>query len=176
MANNVLIHAPPRTGKSTLVKKIVNETNHFGIGFHTEEILRRGFRTGFKVITSDDLSMVLASVTKLWPRVGKYGVNVKEFEELLPTVSSFEESSYHPFLYMDEIGRMQLKAPFFKHFVNLYLDAKNPFIGTIPDPKKYDCDFLKKIRGRKDVYVMELNRDNDTEIYSYLRAFLRGPS
>ena len=176
MPNNVLISAPPRTGKSTLIKKVIHESRNYGVGFRTEEILKNGKRKGFRVITSEESETILASTRKLWPRVGRYGIYVNDFEELLPKISDFKEDYCHPYLYMDEIGKMQMKSKHLGHFVNLYLNAKNPSIGTIPDPKKYDCKFLTEIRERKDVYVINLTKKNFEETYSFLRAFLKGPS
>ena len=50
MKNIVLITAPPRTGKSTLIKKVIDEIGEENFcGFFTQEMRENGERVGFKV-------------------------------------------------------------------------------------------------------------------------------
>lgn len=63
------------------------------IGFYTEEVRKGGFREGFDIITVDGTRGKLARDSSLLSvptgfKVGKYGVVLKEFENLaLPTLN-----------------------------------------------------------------------------------------
>ena len=87
---NILIQAPPRTGKSTLIDRICSMLNEEGYkvgGIVTPEIKEKNRRIGFWVL---DLSTgnkeILAHVDiKSMLKVSKYGVNLDAFEALALT-------------------------------------------------------------------------------------------
>src|SRR4029450_7418780 len=58
----VLLTGRPGCGKTTLVKRIVNEVVLPAGGFYTVEIREGRERVGFKIITLDDQEAVLAHV------------------------------------------------------------------------------------------------------------------
>ncbi len=53
MTRKVLLTGRPGCGKTTLIKRVVNELAVPAGGFYTEEIRERGERVGFKIITLD---------------------------------------------------------------------------------------------------------------------------
>src|SRR6266480_93311 len=53
MTRKVLLTGRPGCGKTTLIKRVVNELAQPAGGFYTEEIRERGERVGFKIITLD---------------------------------------------------------------------------------------------------------------------------
>lgn len=181
MPRTLLITAPPRTGKSTLVKRILHETLGERRGFYTEEVMYAGERVGFRVIPDFSKSplerAIFAHTTYDCPKVGKYGVDVAKFEAVLLTLSSFDRDDYRPFLYIDEIGAMQLQSKvLFPFLVDLYLEARNPFIATIPSPEVYDNPYLRQIKARSDVEVRTISRETWLEDLAYIRSFVIGPN
>ncbi len=60
MTSKVLLTGRPGCGKTTLIKRVVNNLALPAGGFYTEEIRERGERVGFKIITLDDETAVLA--------------------------------------------------------------------------------------------------------------------
>lgn len=58
---NILITGKPRTGKTTLVKRLVESLRRVRAGgFYTEEITRNNIRQGFKIVTLDGKEGILA--------------------------------------------------------------------------------------------------------------------
>src|SRR5947207_13000927 len=58
----VLLTGRPGCGKTTLIKRVVNELALPAGGFYTEEIREHGQRFGFKIITLDGKEAVFAHV------------------------------------------------------------------------------------------------------------------
>jgi len=105
----VFVTGKPGVGKTTLVKRLYSLAPERFRGFWTEEIREKGRRVGFKVITTEGKEGILAHVDIDSPyRVGKYGVNVREFEEVvLPLLESCLPLCPKIVL-VDEIGKMEL--------------------------------------------------------------------
>ena len=83
MKPKVLLTGRPGCGKTTLIKRVVNELALPAGGFYTEEIRQSGQRVGFKIITLDGEEAVLAHVdfnTK--QRVGKYEIDLHALESI----------------------------------------------------------------------------------------------
>ena len=82
---NILITGLPGVGKTTLVKKLVDELKQFHpVGFYTEEIREEGTRKGFALISLDGRRGLLSHTDIKSPhRVGTYRVDVKGFEVFL---------------------------------------------------------------------------------------------
>jgi len=57
---NLLITGRPGCGKTTLIKKILEGANLPIGGFYTEEIRERGARKGFRILTAEGKTGVLA--------------------------------------------------------------------------------------------------------------------
>ena len=79
-----VLTAPPKTGKSTAIKKIINMLGAKNCcGFYTKEIIEDGKRVGFKIVTLSGKEGILAHVSYDGEyRIGKYGVNLEEFEKV----------------------------------------------------------------------------------------------
>jgi nucleoside-triphosphatase THEP1 len=79
----ILITGVPGVGKTTLVRKVVEKLDVPLRGFYTEEIREQGKRVGFKLRTIEGKEGVLAHIHSTSRfRVGKYGVEVRAFEEI----------------------------------------------------------------------------------------------
>jgi len=100
---------------------------------------------------------VLASVeiAGRW-RVGKYGVDVRGFEEaVVPEIEAAIAGGR--LVVMDEIGKMELFSERFRDAVRRALDSAAPVLGTIlsgPHP------FADEIRKRREVSIIEVTFEN----------------
>ena len=92
---NILITGRPGIGKTTLIKRIADQLGPQAGGFYTEEIRRGPERMGFKVRNLDGVEGILAHKDiKSNQRVGKYGVDVDEFERVaLPAIRCRQKRS-----------------------------------------------------------------------------------
>ena len=80
---NILITGRPGCGKTTLIMEILKELNLKASGFYTSEIRIHGKRKGFSIVTLSGKRGILAHQNiHSEKRVSKYGVNLKDLEEL----------------------------------------------------------------------------------------------
>lgn len=152
MKPKVLITGIPTSGKSTLTQAVVQKYPHRQ-GFITREMQEDGARAGFEVVTADGKRATLAHINIRSPhQVSKYGVDVPGFERLLPGLASFTPDQL---LYIDEIGQMEFFAPGFAALVRRYIDAPNPFIGTIS--KVFSDDTTKALLADPRIQLIDID-------------------
>jgi nucleoside-triphosphatase THEP1 len=105
---NILLTGLPKSGKTTLIEKIIQKLNRPAFGFYTKEILENKKRVGFSLITLSGNKVILSHQNfKSNYRVGKYGVDVQGFEGMaLPEIEKgIQEKGI---IVIDEIGKMEL--------------------------------------------------------------------
>lgn len=168
-----MITGPPRCGKTTLIMRLSQDpslSDKIG-GFITEEFREKGQRLGFKIITLPDKKEGLLA-RKGYPspyRVGKYGVNIQDLEKI--GCSSLEAALHSgKFIAVDEIGKMELFSEKFRTFLYQALDAPQKMLATIMEAKN---EFADRIKKRKDVRVILLNRDNFDRVYNEVREWFK---
>jgi nucleoside-triphosphatase len=77
MGQTLILTGRPGIGKTTIIKAVIAQLGDRAGGFYTEEILGPGGRKGFRLITLDGQSAVIAHVDfKSRSQVGRYGVKV----------------------------------------------------------------------------------------------------
>ena len=167
MHKHLLITGKPGVGKTTLIKKIIQEirniTPNYNItGFYTNEIRQDGLRIGFDIHTIDGRQGILArsneSQFKSRIRVGKYFVNITDLEDLVvPLLYNSTD-----LLIIDELGKMELFSLKFQKAVNFAFNNQPRVIATLP---YYKHTFLDSIRKRQDVIIFELTRSNRKQIF-----------
>lgn len=162
MSNKKFITAKPRMGKSTAIKKVVDllgkENCH---GFFTEEVIVDGNREGFKIITLDGQSGILASTSSSSEiRLGRYGVNLEVFGELC-TSSIWNISNTTDYIIIDEVGPMQLFSEEFKSELINVLTGINPVIGTVYDGNH---PWIDEFKSRMDIELIEITLENRDEL------------
>lgn len=168
MQKNILITGQPKSGKSTLLRKLIAAIDD-KVGIVANEVLAEGQRVGFEVETSSGQKAPLADVN--FPtahKVAKYYVNVDGLESVLPEVSNFQPETL---LYLDEIGEMQLFSEKFKDLVRKYLNAENICVATISSV--YETDFTKSLKERDDIILVEITAENRSEQELFLAQLLK---
>ncbi len=165
-----LLTGSPGVGKTTLITEVLTRANKRAGGFYTQEIRSGGVRQGFKIITLDGREAVLAHVATTSPyRVGKYGVDLKNLENVAVAVihRAIEQSDL---IVIDEIGKMELFSPLFKEAVLQAINSSKKVLGTImlkPDP------FADAIKRHPAVNVIVLTRDNRNEVAARVLDWLK---
>ncbi len=161
MIKNIFITGKPGCGKTTLIKEILKELKIPAQGFFTEEIREKGKRVGFKIKTLNQKEGILAHKDlKSQFRVSKYGVNLKDLEEI--GVKELEKGlEKEHLLIVDEIGKMELFSQRFKDIILRSLESKNKVLGTIMIKEN---PFSKKIKKRRDTKIFYLTPENKKRI------------
>ncbi len=158
---NILLTGQPKSGKSTLLRKLVSEIPN-SKGLLANELLDdNGARVGFEVVTSTGEAETVAHIDfDKTVSVGKYGLKIENLDKVIPSISNFNDEV----LYIDEIGQMQMYSIAFKDLVLNYLNAENICIATISSV--FSDDFIKSVKSRSDVRMIEINVENRDEIYN----------
>jgi nucleoside-triphosphatase len=161
----VLLTGRPGCGKTTLVRRIVNELRQPAGGFYTQEIRRRQERVGFKIVTLDGKEGVFAHVSfKTQQRLGKYGLDLSPLETI--GIEAVREAVRAGQLtVIDEIGPMEIRSAIFRDAVKEALDSRTPLLGTISARRFPFTDAIKK---RRDVTLIEVRADNREQLISDL--------
>jgi len=133
MPNNYFISGMPKSGKTTLLGKLVERLKARGLkvgGFLSPEDKMHGARTGFRVQDIESGKMVrLAGLDIDGPKVAKYHVDMKSFESTISLLlRNFQK---YDIIIIDEIGRMEMKSTKFQDLLEDLLENPMPIIASL---------------------------------------------
>lgn len=161
-----MISGPPRSGKTTLAKKILGIDSYGKIarGFFTEEFKKEGVRVGFRIVTVPEGRRAIFSKKGLPSsyRVGRYGVNLEVLEELGCGAIISQGSDEKKLVVVDEIGKMEL---FSEKFRIVLMDVLNSRVKVLATIMKHPNAFAESIKIRPDVMLLSLTRDNFQQVF-----------
>jgi nucleoside-triphosphatase len=163
----VLLTGRPGCGKTTLIKRVVNEIASPAGGFYTEEIRQHGRRVGFKIVTLDGEEAVLAHIdfdTK--QRVRKYGLDLHALESI-GTEAICTAVQARQLVVIDEIGPMELRSQVFRDVINEAFDRPEaPAVLATITARPFP--FTNAIKKRPDVTLIEVRSNNREQLVSEL--------
>jgi nucleoside-triphosphatase len=167
MKPKVLLTGRPGCGKTTLIKRVINELALPAGGFYTEEIRERGRRVGFKIVTLESKEAVLAHIDfKTAQCVGKYRLDLAGLEtvglEALRTALRARQ-----LVVIDEIGPMEIRSRIFCDVVNEALDSPD-VLGILGTITARPFPFTDTIKKRSDVTMIEVRPENREGLVSEL--------
>ncbi len=165
-----LLTGRPGTGKTSLIKQAVAETAVKGGGFYTEEIRNQGVRQGFRLVTLDGQSTILAHIEIQSPyRVGKYGVDVAALDRV--GVSALRQAVQQcELVVVDEIGKMELLSASFRETVLQIIDSGHRLLCTImlsPNP------WADAIKRHPQIELVTVTRKNYQQVLARLQQWLK---
>uniref|UniRef100_A0A8C6WN90 Nucleoside-triphosphatase, cancer-related n=1 Tax=Neogobius melanostomus TaxID=47308 RepID=A0A8C6WN90_9GOBI len=182
MIKHVFLTGQPGVGKTTLVQKACEALVSSGAtveGFYTEEVKAGGRRVGFDVVTLTGrgdtcpesgifiLDMAGPSHGRQEYTVGQYVVDLPSFENLvLPLFKNVGSGgAARKVFIIDEIGKMELFSQSFIRAVRQTLDSSScTILGTIPVLKHKPLALVEEVRGRSDVKVFTISKENRNSI------------
>jgi nucleoside-triphosphatase len=161
MSTKILLTGRPGCGKTTLIKRVVDNLARAAGGFYTQEMRERGRRVGFKLVTLDGNEAVFAHVKfKTSERVGKYGLDLAKLETVgVPAVR--EAAHERRLVVIDEIGPMEIRSPIFQDVVNEAFDSGVSILATIV---ARSLPFTNAIKKRPDVSLVDIRPDNREQL------------
>jgi len=167
-----LLTGQPGTGKTSLIKEAVAAVKGRAGGFYTEEIRSRGVRQGFRLVTLDGQTALLAHVNIESPyRVSKYGVDIESLDRV--GVSALTQAAREcDLVVVDEIGKMELFSPRFRETVSSIINSGKKVLGTImlhPNP------YADAIKRQPQVNLITVTRANHDQVLEELRDWLNAP-
>ncbi len=169
IVKNILLTGLPGVGKTTVIKKIVENFKDRCAGLYTEEIREYNTRAGFRLITLSGQNCIMAHMDIKSPyRVGKYGVDIECIENI--GVNAIKKGiAEDKIIIIDEIGKMELFSVQFRNVVIESLGSKCFVLATIlysPNP------FCDRIKERKDVKIFEVTISNRNSLVQQIIEIL----
>jgi nucleoside-triphosphatase len=168
----ILYTGSPGVGKTTLVRQSIPRLQLLGArGFTTAEIKEGNERLGFSISTLDGREGVLAHVSISGnPRLGRYGINLSDIEQLMVGEMEIALDKEYPFL-ADEFGAMEMNSANFAR-LSLKVVGELPLVvGVVREKPHPICDQLKRFSGVQVIRVSRENRERlRKELLEYLDA------
>nr|WP_269845618.1 nucleoside-triphosphatase [Paenibacillus selenitireducens] len=164
--NVFLLTGKPRMGKTTMIKKLINDigTDICG-GFYTEEITNSDDRIGFRCVSVNGESVEIANVeSPSKTRIGRYGIDIEKFENYAIKILQDALCS-KKIIVIDEIGFMQMLSTSFQKMVHEIVSDNLIVLGTVPLDSHPEID---KIKYSKEVQMISLNEFNRDVISEFL--------
>ncbi len=179
---NVFITGLPKTGKTYLIKKVLERYSKKIFGFYTQEIIFENKRVGFSIINDYGDKEIFAlkheyiknkdifikeKYNGLIKHYKKYDVLIDNFEKIavnyLENKILNENISYKNIFIIDEIGSIELLSERFCHLVIKILNSNNYLLATLRYNTYPFVDDIKKFRNSK---IFKLEKNNFNKIYS----------
>jgi len=153
MPENFFITGMPKTGKTTVIRRLVEKLEDSGLkvgGFISPEEKHHGTRTAFHVMDIETgKESILASVDGDGPKVSKYHVDIKSFESV--AIPAMQKCDKYDVFVIDEIGRMEMKSRKFSWMLDKVLDSDTPLIVSL------SSDYVSKYQALGEVFRLRGN-------------------
>ncbi|NLP44307.1 MAG: hypothetical protein GX351_06735 [Peptococcaceae bacterium] len=177
MPNNLFLTGRIRSGKSTLLKEVVDPIKNQTGGFFVQRLFVGGESRAFRLVD--------IAVEDYWPNrevqaldsfadlIALSGEKRMVYPDVFRTVgvSALKQAAATKRLVlMDELGRLELKVPEFIETVLATLDREMPVLGVL---KKESNSFLDQIKGRPDVTVLDLDVWDRYKVKEKIQEFVK---
>jgi len=169
-ARNILLTGQPGSGKTTLIKRVLEKATFSVGGFFSNEMRRGNQRVGFTLDTLDGKRGILAHVDlHTEQKIGKYYVDISGIETVAVAAvrQALEERAV---VVIDEIGKMELLSEQFRQVLMETLESPKPVLGTIMKGKNTLTDTIKE---RPDVAVFQVNEETRSYLVNEILLHLQ---
>ena len=165
-----LLTGRPGTGKTSLIKEVAAQMKGRVGGFYTEEIRTHGIREGFRLVTLNRESTILAHINIHSPyRVSKYGVDIDNLDRV-GVSALYKAAEECDLVIIDEIGKMELFSANFREAVLQIIDSGKRVLGTIMLNANPYADAIKR---RPQVNLITVTRATYHQVLEELLCWLK---
>ena len=163
MGRTLLLTGHPGVGKTTVVKQVAAALGQRAGGFYTEEIQGPGGRKGFRLVTLDGRTAIMAHVDiRSRHRVGRYGVDVQALDAVgVAAVRAAIEASEVAAVMVDEIGKMELFSSEFRGVVIKATSSRKVVVATI---MQKEHPWASALKAMPQVTLWEITKANRDEM------------
>ena len=164
----LLITGAPGIGKTTVIRRTAEGLKHKGLrGFYTEEIREDGERRGFRVVSFDGTTQIIAHVDFLKRhRVGKYGVDVAALDDAAALLRPDPDARVY---LVDEIGKMECLSDRFIAAMRILLAGHAPMVATVG---AHGGGFIAEVKRRPECELWEVTPVDRDELPARILAWL----
>lgn len=156
---NIFITGAPSSGKTTVIKKVIELLHVPAKGFYTEEERLNNKRTGFLMHSLDGKMGYLAHQDIVSEyHIRRFGVSIANIEAIaIPAIMP----DAGRVIILDEIGKMECFSQKFIKAAKLVLDSPLVVVGTIT---LGGSDFILEVKQRKDIEIIEVTLENRNDL------------
>lgn len=169
-SNKILLTGVPGCGKTTAIIKIAEKLKGVkAAGFYTQEIREDNTRKGFSWTCLDGDTGIFAHVNIKSPyKVGRYGVDVSEFEKSVVPVIDINHRDAELFI-IDEIGKMECFSEKFVTAVKNLLASDKSVLATVAKKSK---GLISEVKSYPDTQLFNLTTQNRDKIITEISQTL----
>lgn len=156
---NIFVTGAPSSGKTTVIKKVIEGLTVPLQGFYTEEKLLDGTRVGFLMRNLDGKEGYLAhqDIDSEY-HIRRYGVSIENIE-LIAVPAIIPKGNR--IIILDEIGKMECFSKQFMEAAKHALNSPCIVIGTIT---LGGSGFITEVKQRSDIEIIEVNLENRDQL------------
>lgn len=171
----ILLTAPPKTGKSTLLKKLIDAYPNKRYGILAGEIRDESNNwVGFEAIDLEGNRQTFMHVSKIDSpiKVGdKYNIDVGVIDNFMTQPLLEGLNNQDGLIFIDEIGRAESYSQKFMDTVRAIFNSNVDFIATVVfDDEPWSMEF----KNHPDVTLITLTQENRDLVAETLLKYLRG--
>lgn len=154
----ILLTGLPGCGKTTAIMKIIASLECEKVaGFYTQEIRDNNHRKGFRWKRLDGAAGILAHVDiKGRFKIGKYGVDVADFEKAVVPFLDAERTDAKLF-FIDEIGKMECFSEKFVAAARRLFASDKSVLATVA---RKGAGFISEVKNYPGTQLFKLTREN----------------
>ena len=169
MGRTLLLTGRSGVGKSTLAKALAEQLKGRVGGFYTEEIAGPGGRKGFRLITLEGRSIVVAHVDhRSRSKIGRYGVDAAAIDRVGGKMI-LQAIERYPIILIDEIGKLQLFSSSFQNAVLKAIASPQRVIAMV---QQEDLPWIDGLKGLPGVTTWELTLKNRSKMLAEIMNWL----
>jgi nucleoside-triphosphatase len=163
----ILLTGLPGCGKTTAVIKILSVLDASkAAGFYTQEISEDNTRKGFSWTRLDGVSGILAHVNTKSPcKVGKYGVDIAEFEKTVVPILNNDAELF----VIDEIGKMECFSGKFVAAVRKLFVSDKSVLATVA---RKGGGLISEVKNYPNIKLFKLTSQNRDKIIAEISQIL----